>query len=178
MPILYSAVFKGTVNVADFSTIPGAANVKPWLRYRHSPLGRLIVLYHSVQSVKWLGCIHHRMAAWRLTTAATLVAWAGNFSAVAKEYLEKASRNDGKFTYVVEGTTFNFFTKEGTSESGAVWEALGTLVTLSQVPCLDHAMRRPASSPKSCKHSLFMTLQCMLALLQPSCVWLMRRTGG
>ena len=60
------------------------------------------------------------MAAWRLTIAAMLVVWAGNFSAVAKEYLEKASRNDGKFTYVVEGTTFNFFTKEGTSESGAV----------------------------------------------------------
>ena len=65
MPILYSSVFvKGTVNVAEFSTI------------------------------------------------------SGNFSAVAKEYLEKAARNDGKFTYVVEGTTFNFFTKEGTSESG------------------------------------------------------------
>jgi|LauGreStaDraftv2_3_1035109.scaffolds.fasta_scaffold251465_1 vesicle-associated membrane protein 72 len=63
MPILYSAVFRGTVNLADFSTI------------------------------------------------------SGNFSAVAKEYLEKAARNDGKFTYVVEGTTFNFFTREGTSES-------------------------------------------------------------
>ena len=63
MPILYSAVFRGTVNLADFSTITG------------------------------------------------------NFSAVAKEYLERAARNDGKFTYVVEGTTFNFFTKEGTCES-------------------------------------------------------------
>lgn len=62
MPILYSAVFRGTVNVADFSTITG------------------------------------------------------NFSAVAKEYLEKAARNDGKFTYVVESTTFNFFTREGTSK--------------------------------------------------------------
>ena len=32
------------------------------------------------------------------------------------QYLEKASRNEGKFTYVVESTTFNFFTKDGTSE--------------------------------------------------------------
>jgi len=61
MPILYSAVFRGVINVADYSTIPG------------------------------------------------------NFNAVAKEYLTKASRNDGKYTYVVEGTTFNFFTKDGTT---------------------------------------------------------------
>jgi vesicle-associated membrane protein 72 len=76
MPILYSAVFRGVINVADYSTIPG------------------------------------------------------NFNAVAKEYLTKASRNDGKYTYVVEGTTFNFLTKDGTSEQNSL-----TLVPSPQFTC-------------------------------------------
>lgn len=38
-------------------------------------------------------------------------AFSGNFSIVAKEFLEKAGKNDGKFTYTVDGHTFNFLKK-------------------------------------------------------------------
>jgi vesicle-associated membrane protein 72 len=67
MPILYSAIFKGSVTAAQFSNIDG------------------------------------------------------NFNAVAKEFLAKGQigRNDGKFTYNVEGTTFNFLTKTGISKQAA-----------------------------------------------------------
>ncbi|KAG1651721.1 hypothetical protein FOA52_009452 [Chlamydomonas sp. UWO 241] len=37
----------------------------------------------------------------------------GNFDSVASEFNEKASKNEGKFTYVVDGHTFNFLTKDG-----------------------------------------------------------------
>lgn len=59
MPILYVAVFKGSVTAAEYSSI------------------------------------------------------SGNFNAVAKEFLTKAARNEGKFTYPVEGTTFNFLSRTG-----------------------------------------------------------------
>lgn len=62
MPILYVAVFKGSVTAAEFATIDG------------------------------------------------------NFNAVAKEYLAKAGRNAGKYTYETEGTTFNFLAQNGMSE--------------------------------------------------------------
>jgi hypothetical protein len=35
---------------------------------------------------------------------------------VAKDFLEKAGKNDGKFTYSVDGHTFNFLTRGGFSE--------------------------------------------------------------
>ena len=36
---------------------------------------------------------------------------------MAKEFLEKAGKNEGKFTYAVDGHTFNFLAKGGFSES-------------------------------------------------------------
>ena len=39
------------------------------------------------------------------------------FMKVAKEFLEKAGKNEGKFTYAVDGHTFNFLAKGGFSES-------------------------------------------------------------
>lgn len=43
-------------------------------------------------------------------------AFSGNFSSVAKDFLEKAGKNDGKFTYSVDGHTFNFLTRAGYSK--------------------------------------------------------------
>eukprot|EP00798_Chlamydomonas_sp_ICE-L_P012283 gene12283-15432_t len=37
----------------------------------------------------------------------------GNFGSVAKDYLEKAGKNEGKFTYGIDGHSFNFLTKSG-----------------------------------------------------------------
>ena len=50
-------------------------------------------------------------------TVAEYAAFSGNFSSVAKEFLEKAGKNEGKFTYSVDGHTFNFLAKGGFSES-------------------------------------------------------------
>ncbi|GAX74087.1 hypothetical protein CEUSTIGMA_g1537.t1 [Chlamydomonas eustigma] len=47
------------------------------------------------------------------TTVAEYAAFSGNFSSVAKEFLEKAGKNEGKFTYAVDGHTFNFLAKGG-----------------------------------------------------------------
>lgn len=47
---------------------------------------------------------------------AEYAAFSGNFSSVAKDFLEKAGKNEGKFTYNVDGHTFNFLTKEGVSK--------------------------------------------------------------
>ncbi|GFR41751.1 hypothetical protein Agub_g2506 [Astrephomene gubernaculifera] len=46
-------------------------------------------------------------------TLAEYSAFAGNFGAVAREYLAKASSNEGKFTYIVDGHTFNFLNRGG-----------------------------------------------------------------
>lgn len=46
-------------------------------------------------------------------TIAEYAAFSGNFSSVAKEFLEKAGKNEGKFTYTVDGHTFNFLSKGG-----------------------------------------------------------------
>jgi len=50
-------------------------------------------------------------------TVAEYAAFTGNFGSVAKEFLEKAGKNEGKFTYAVDGHTFNFLAKGGFSES-------------------------------------------------------------
>jgi vesicle-associated membrane protein 72 len=50
------------------------------------------------------------------TTIAEHAAFSGNFASVAKEFLDKAGKNEGKFTYTVDGHTFNFLTKAGYSE--------------------------------------------------------------
>ena len=57
--------------------------------------------------------------------------FSGNFSSVAKDYLTKAGKNEGKFTYTVDGHTFNFLTKGGYSE------------------CLHAPLTFPASIPAS-----------------------------
>lgn len=44
-------------------------------------------------------------------TLAEYAAFTGNFSQVAKDFLSKAGKNDGKFTYTMDGHTFNFLTK-------------------------------------------------------------------
>lgn len=49
-------------------------------------------------------------------TLSEYAAFSGNFSSVAKDFLEKAGKNDGKFTYSVDGHTFNFLTRTGYSE--------------------------------------------------------------
>ena len=49
-------------------------------------------------------------------TVAEYAAFTGNFGSVAKEFLEKAGKNEGKFTYAVDGHTFNFLAKGGFSE--------------------------------------------------------------
>ncbi len=49
-------------------------------------------------------------------TLAEHAAFIGNFSSVAKDFLEKAGKNDGKFTYSVDGHTFNFLTRNGLSK--------------------------------------------------------------
>lgn len=113
MPILYSAVFRGTVNLADFSTITG------------------------------------------------------NFSAVAKEYLEKAARNDGKFTYVVEGTTFNFFTKEGTCESEKSMSITGSQSFPAWLAIFTNV-----------GHTFMHSNNSTWISWQPSCVSLTRHMGG
>lgn len=51
-----------------------------------------------------------------LVTLAEYAAYAGNFGAVAKDYLAKAGKNEGKFTYNVDGHTFNFLNRGGFSK--------------------------------------------------------------
>lgn len=46
-------------------------------------------------------------------TVAEMAAFSGNFASVAKDFLEKAGKNEGKFTYSVDGHSFNFLTKAG-----------------------------------------------------------------
>ncbi len=53
------------------------------------------------------------------TTLAEYAAYSGNFSSVAKDFLDRAGKNDGKFTYSVDGHTFNFLTRGGLSECSA-----------------------------------------------------------
>lgn len=62
-------------------------------------------------------------------TVAEYAAFTGNFGSVAKEFLEKAGKNEGKFTYAVDGHTFNFLAKGGFSESNV----LGPMQV--QAPC-------------------------------------------
>lgn len=62
MPILYTAVARGTVIIADFA------------------------------------------------------AFAGNFSAVAQDFLQKARSAAGKYTYTVDAHTFSFFNDNGFSK--------------------------------------------------------------
>ncbi len=49
-------------------------------------------------------------------TLAEYAAFSGNFGAVAKEYLTTAGKNEGKFTFNVDGHTFNFLNRGGFSE--------------------------------------------------------------
>ncbi len=71
-------------------------------------------------------------------TIAEYAAFSGNFSSVAKEFLEKAGKNEGKFTYAVDGHTFNFLAKGGYSES--VQSCLARELSM-RLACMD--VRRP-----------------------------------
>mmetsp|Transcript_29169 Transcript_29169/g.64467 ORF Transcript_29169/g.64467 Transcript_29169/m.64467 type:complete len:222 (+) Transcript_29169:243-908(+) len=46
-------------------------------------------------------------------TIAEYAAFSGNFSSVAKDYLERAGKNEGQFTYSVDGHNFFFLNKAG-----------------------------------------------------------------
>ena len=50
------------------------------------------------------------------TTVAEYAAFSGNFNSVAKDFLERAGKNEGKFTYTVDGHTFTFLTRAGLGE--------------------------------------------------------------
>lgn len=60
-----------------------------------------------------------------LVTLAEYAAYAGNFGAVAKDYLAKAGKNEGKFTYNVDGHTFNFLNRGGFTYLVVADEAYG-----------------------------------------------------
>lgn len=62
------------------------------------------------------------------TTLAEYAAFSGNFSSVAKDFLEKAGKNDGKFTYSVDGHTFNFLTRAGLTYLVVADEAYGRAI--------------------------------------------------
>lgn len=47
---------------------------------------------------------------------AECAAFGGNFTAVTKDYLSKASANSGRFSYTVDGHVFSFLTEDGYSE--------------------------------------------------------------
>ncbi len=49
-------------------------------------------------------------------TIAEYAAFSGNFGAVAKDYLEKAGKTEGKFSFNVDGHTFNFLNRGGFSK--------------------------------------------------------------
>ncbi|KAJ9534732.1 hypothetical protein QJQ45_013096 [Haematococcus lacustris] len=52
----------------------------------------------------------------------------GNFSSVAKDFLEKAGKNDGKFTYSVDAHTFNFLSRSGFTYLVVADEAYGRAI--------------------------------------------------
>lgn len=61
-------------------------------------------------------------------TVAEYAAFSGNFGAVAKDYLEKAGKNDGKFTFTVDGHTFNFLNRAGWTYLVVADEAYGRAI--------------------------------------------------
>lgn len=62
------------------------------------------------------------------STIAEYAAFQGNFSSVGKEFLEKAGKNEGKFTYTVDGHTFNFLAKGGFTFLTVADEAYGRAI--------------------------------------------------
>ncbi|GIL86019.1 hypothetical protein Vretifemale_14295 [Volvox reticuliferus] len=61
-------------------------------------------------------------------TIAEYAAFSGNFGAVAKDYLEKAGKNEGKFTFNVDGHTFNFLNRAGFTYLVVADEAYGRAI--------------------------------------------------
>ncbi|GFR41756.1 hypothetical protein Agub_g2512 [Astrephomene gubernaculifera] len=61
-------------------------------------------------------------------TVAEYAAFSGNFGAVAKDYLEKAGKNEGKFTFNVDGHTFNFLNRGGFTYLVVADEAYGRAI--------------------------------------------------
>ncbi|KAG2452164.1 hypothetical protein HYH02_003196 [Chlamydomonas schloesseri] len=61
-------------------------------------------------------------------TLAEYAAFSGNFGAVAKDYLEKAGKNEGKFTFNVDGHTFNFLNRCGFTYLVVADEAYGRAI--------------------------------------------------
>ncbi|KAG2425091.1 hypothetical protein HXX76_014000 [Chlamydomonas incerta] len=61
-------------------------------------------------------------------TLAEYAAFSGNFGAVAKDYLEKAGKNEGKFTFNVDGHTFNFLNRGGFTYLVVADEAYGRAI--------------------------------------------------
>ncbi len=126
-----------------------------------------------------------------LVTLAEYAAYAGNFGAVAKDYLAKAGKNEGKFTYNVDGHTFNFLNRGGFSKC-------------PQPECVTkgsfEATRQwegPSKPPRPMQQASFANLRAwhwhmlpwrepakgtvailFVLWLQPTSWWRMRRTGG
>ncbi|EFJ39874.1 hypothetical protein VOLCADRAFT_70315 [Volvox carteri f. nagariensis] len=61
-------------------------------------------------------------------TLAEYAAFSGNFGAVAREYLDKAGSSEGKFTFTVEGHTFNFLSQGGFTYLAVADEAYGRAI--------------------------------------------------
>ncbi|PNH06023.1 hypothetical protein TSOC_007676 [Tetrabaena socialis] len=62
------------------------------------------------------------------TTVSEYAAFSGNFSAVAKDYLVQAGKNEGKFTFNVDGHTFNFLNRAGFTYLVVADEAYGRAI--------------------------------------------------
>ncbi|GIL61725.1 hypothetical protein Vafri_16125 [Volvox africanus] len=61
-------------------------------------------------------------------TLAEYAAFSGNFRVVAREYVEKAGNTEGKFTFTVDGHTFNFLSQGGFTYVAVADEAYGRTI--------------------------------------------------
>ncbi|GLC42334.1 hypothetical protein PLESTB_000658400 [Pleodorina starrii] len=76
--------------------------------------------------------------------AVTLVeyaAFSGNFGSVAREYLDKAGSSDGKFTFNVDGHTFNFLNQGGFTYLAVADETYGRSIPSSFLDKLEGEFR-------------------------------------